>query len=71
MDRRNFREPIRWAEADAGERGKVCVYIVARENPDLFITEFLSFGREECRHELIPDLIKASAHGSVLLRVAG
>ena len=41
VSRRNFKEPIHGAGADAGLRGQVCVDIIAREKPDLFITEFL------------------------------
>ena len=50
---------------------QVCVDIVTRERPDLFITEFFPLGREECRHELIPSLVKASAQGAALWAVAG
>lgn len=71
MDRRNFREPNRWGEVDTGARAQACVDILAREKPDLFITEFFPIGREECRHELIPALIKASAQGAALWGVAG
>ena len=45
--------------------------IVTGERPDLFITEFFPLGREECRHELIPSLVKASAQGAALWAVAG
>jgi len=71
MDRRHFRGPIRGAGADAGKRNQVCVDIVTREKPDLFITEFFPLGREECRHELIPSLVKALAQGAALWAVAG
>lgn len=71
MDRRNFREPIRGAGTNAGERSKACADIVTRGKPNLFITEFFPFGREECRHELIPSLIQASSQGAVLWAVAG
>ncbi len=71
MDRQSFRKPIRGQGMSAGARGKACLDIIAQENPDLFITEFFPLGREECRHELIPALIRASAQGAVLLGVAG
>ncbi len=71
MDRRHFREPIRGAGADAGERGRACLDIVTRERPGLFITEFFPLGREECRHELISCLVKASLQGAALWAVAG
>lgn len=71
MDRRNFRKPVQGPGANADRRGKACLDIVVQEKPDFFITEFFPFGREECRHELIPALTKASAQGSVLLGVAG
>jgi predicted glycosyltransferase len=45
--------------------------IITRERPDVLITEFFPLGREECRHELIPSLIKASAQGAALWAVAG
>jgi predicted glycosyltransferase len=71
MDRRHFKEPIRGAGVNTDERGGICGKIVGRERPDLFITEFFPLGREECRHELIPSLIKASRQGSALWAVAG
>ncbi len=71
MDRRHFREVIRGAGADAGERNQACVDIITRERPDLFITEFFPLGRQECRHELIPSLVNASAQGAALWAVAG
>ena len=71
MDRRHFRGPVRGAGADAEKRTHVCVDIVTRERPDLFITEFFPLGREECRHELLPSLLKASAQGAALWAVAG
>jgi predicted glycosyltransferase len=71
MDRRHFRGPVRGAGADAEKRAQVCVDIVTRERPDLFITEFFPLGREECRHELLPSLLKASAQGAALWAVAG
>ena len=71
MDRRNFREPIRGVGVDISTRGQVCESIVIREKPDLFITEFFPFGREECRYELIPALVKASAQGAEIWAVAG
>ena len=71
MDRRNFREPVRGDAADVPKRACVCADIVSRERPDLFITEFFPLGREECRHELIPSLVKASNQGAVLWAVAG
>jgi predicted glycosyltransferase len=71
MDRRHFREPVRGAGPEAGQRALVCSDIVTRERPDLFITEFFPLGREECRHELIPSLAKASAKGAALWAVAG
>jgi predicted glycosyltransferase len=70
-DRRHFRELIQGAGADVDERSQACTDIVIRQRPDLFITEFFPLGREECRHELIPPLIKASAQGAVLWAVAG
>lgn len=71
MGRRSFRKPISGAGMNTSARSKACVDIVSREKPDFFITEFFPLGREECRHELIPALIKASAQGAVLLGVAG
>jgi predicted glycosyltransferase len=71
MDRRHFRQPVRVAEADAGQRAHVCADIITREKPDLFMTEFFPLGREECRHELVPSLIKASSQGAALWAVAG
>ena len=71
MDRRNFREPVRGAGASTGQRGQACLDIITREKPDLFITEFFPLGREECRHELIPSLIKGSAQDTALWAVAG
>ena len=35
------------------------------------MTEFFPLGREECRHELIPSLVKVSAQGAALWAVAG
>jgi len=71
MDRRHFKEPIRGAGVDAGERLHMCQDIIIRQRPDLLITEFFPLGREECRHELIPSLVKASAQGAALWAVAG
>lgn len=71
MGRRSFRKPISGAGMNTSARSKACVDIVIREKPDFFITEFFPLGRDECRHELIPALIKASAQGAVLLGVAG
>ncbi len=71
VDRRHFRELIQGAGADLDERSQACTDIVTRQRPDLFITEFFPLGREECRHELIRPLIKASAQGAALWAVAG
>jgi predicted glycosyltransferase len=71
MNRRHFRETVHGAAADADERARMCADIVSRERPDLFITEFFPFGMEECRHELISSLVKASAQGAALWAVAG
>ena len=71
MDRRNFKEPVYGAGADAGGRTQACEGIMAKERPDLLMTEFFPFGREECRHELIPVLAKASAQGLHLLGIVG
>ena len=70
-DRRHFREPIGGAGADTGERSKVCEDIVSSQRPDLFMTELFPLGREECRHELIPSLVKASGQGAIIWGVAG
>ncbi len=70
-DRRHFRELIQGAGADVDERSQVCIDIITRQRPDLFMTEFFPLGREECRHELIPALIKASAQGAALWAVSG
>ena len=71
VDRRNFREPVREVMADARTRGRVCEDIITRERPDLLMTEFFPLGREECRHELIPSLVKASMQGAAVWSVAG
>ena len=71
VSRRNFREPVYGAGADADKRAHACVDIVTRQRPDLFITEFFPLGWEECRHELIPSLVKASAQDTALWAVAG
>lgn len=71
MARRYFREPNPGGGIDAAARAQMCVDILTRERPDLFITELFPIGREECRHELIPSLVKASAQGSTLWGVAG
>lgn len=71
VSRHNFREPVYGAGADADKRAHVCVDIVTRQRPDLFITEFFPLGWEECRHELIPSLVKASAQDTALWAVAG
>jgi len=71
VSRRNFREPVYGAGADADKRSQVCVDIVTRQRPDLFITEFFPFGWEECRHELIPSLIKLSSQDTALWAVGG
>lgn len=42
MDRRHFRGMACVAGADAQQRGPACMDIVARQRPDLFITEFFS-----------------------------
>ena len=71
MDRNSFREPIQTDAVSTDARGSICKDIIAREKPDLLITEFFPLGREECRHELIPSLVQASAQGSSLWAVAG
>lgn len=71
MDRRNFRGPIRGAQVNADERGQMCVDIVARDSPDIFITELFPLSREECRYELTPCLVKAFRQGATLWSVAG
>ncbi|MBF0504793.1 MAG: hypothetical protein HQL14_06795 [Candidatus Omnitrophica bacterium] len=70
-NRHSFVRFPRQAGTDASGRSQACLNIIARERPDLFITEFFPLGREECRHELILPLIKASAQGSRLWSVAG
>ncbi len=71
MDRRHFREPIHGAGIATAERSQLCADIIASERPDLLMTEFFPLGREECRHELMVPLIKASVQGAVLWAVAG
>jgi len=71
VSRQNFRVPVRQLGADVEKRGQVCVDIVTREKPDLFITEFFPLGWEECRHELISPLLKASEQGAAVWAVAG
>ena len=71
MDRRHFKELIRKEVASVSQRSQACMDIIRRQRPDLFITEFFPLGREECRHELIPSLIKASVQGASLWAVAG
>ena len=70
-DRRNFREPVRGTGVDTDGRGRACADIITRERPGLFITEFFPLGGQECRHELIPSLVKASAQGTAIWAVAG
>jgi predicted glycosyltransferase len=71
MDRRHFRERAQTAGLDTESRNQACLEIITRERPDLFITEFFPLGLEDCRHELIPSLAKASAQGTTLWGVAG
>ncbi len=71
MGRHSFRGPVDGVEVDVEKRGQVCGDIITRERPGLFITEFFPFGHEECRHELIPSLVKASVQGAALWAVAG
>ena len=71
MDRRHFREPIPVSDVQAEQRDKLCVDILTKENPRVLMTEFFPLGHEECRHELIPSLIKASRQGAQLWAVAG
>ncbi len=71
VDRRNFRESIHGAGADAGERSRACRDIVTFQKPDLFITEFFPLGREECRHELLPSLVQVSLQGATVWAIAG
>lgn len=70
-DRRQFRKNTGVAEEDVDQRSQACLDIIIRERPDLFITEFFPLGREECRHELIPSLVKVSRQGAALWAVAG
>lgn len=70
-DRRIFRGEVIHAGTHAATRAAACVEILEREQPDVLITEFFPLGREECRHELIPMLIKASAKRVALWAVAG
>jgi len=71
MDRRNFKVPVSAGGADTEKRANACLEFITRENPDLLITEFFPLGREECRHELIPSLLKARSRGSALWAIAG
>lgn len=71
VDRRNFKGSMPGAGGDVSERRQACMDIVTRQRPDLFITEFFPLGREECRHELIPSLVKASMQDASLWAVAG
>ena len=70
-NRRIFRGDIPRPGPDAVLRAKACEAILNKERPDIFITEFFPMGREECRHELIPSLLKASAKGVKLWAVTG
>lgn len=71
VDRRNFKKLVCGSAVDVGLRGRACEYIIKRERPDLYITEFFPLGREECRYELISSLVKASVQGATLWAVAG
>jgi predicted glycosyltransferase len=71
MGRRNFRQPVSLTQASVQMRGEACKDIVSRERPDLLVTEFFPLGREECRHELIPSLAKASLQGAAVWSMAG
>ena len=71
MDRRNFRGHSPGAGGDARERAQRCMDIITNEKPHLLMTEFFPLGWSECRHELIPSLVKASRQGGVLWAVAG
>jgi len=71
MDRRHFREKMSGGGGDAGDRNQRCLDIIARQKPDLFITEFFPLGHEECRYELMASLIKTSTQGIALWAVAG
>ena len=71
MDRRNFIEPIQGAGVNTAARTQTCLDIVIRQKPDIFVTEFFPLGRDECRYELIPSLLKASSQGAALWAVAG
>jgi predicted glycosyltransferase len=71
MDRRHFREPIQQAGADTHRRSQMCADIVTQEKPDLLMTEFFPLGRDECRHELIAPLVKASKQGAAVWGIAG
>src|SRR5262249_32954720 len=44
---------------------------VSTQRPDLLMTEFFPLGREECRHEIVPALVKASAQGAAIWSVVG
>ncbi len=70
-DKTVFRGSVPHPGAHAIQRAKVCTEIMDRELPDLFLTEFFPMGREECRHELIPSLIKASVRKVKIWAVAG
>lgn len=71
MDNRHFREPICGAGDDTEMRSNLCVDIIVKNKPDLFMTEFFPLGWQECRYELIESLVKASAQGATLWAVAG
>lgn len=71
VSRRNFREPVDGAGTDTAQRSKVCTDIILREKPGLLITEFFPLGWEECRHELIPSLVKASSQDGALWAISG
>ncbi|MDE2230976.1 MAG: hypothetical protein KGJ95_02760 [Candidatus Omnitrophica bacterium] len=66
-----LKEPAFPMQEQTEQRTRACMDLVARENPDFFITEFFPIGNHECRHELIPSLIKMSAQGTPLWAVAG
>ena len=71
VSRRNFREPVLGVGADTAQRSKICADIIVREKPNLFITEFFPLGWEECRHELIPSLVKVSSQNAASWAVSG
>ena len=71
VSRRNFRELNQGVSSEVSKRSAIFTEILKRENPNLLITEFFPLGWEECRHELIPSLVRCASQDTALWAISG